>query len=147
MIVRLSGDQAPSILQNLGVPPGAHASARRVELHFDGLRCPAWVYQFKSPRSFTGEDLVELHLPGNPLLARMIVDFAVRHGARPAEAGEFTARAYFHGKMDLSQAEGVAAAIAAQNRQQLAASRQLMAGGLARPPLAAPGMVAGTPRP
>jgi tRNA modification GTPase len=131
IIVRLSGADAPSILENFGVPRGEHASARRAELRFDGVACPAWVYQFESPGSYTGEDLIELHLPGNPVLARMVVDWATRHGARPAEPGEFTARAYFRGKLDLSQAEGVAAAIAAQNREQLAASRQLMAGELA----------------
>src|ERR1700677_1421944 len=132
IIVRISGSAAFSIAENFAVESHKAASASWIELQFDGLRCPAWVYQFKSPASYTGEDLVELHLPGNPLLAKMAVDWALRHGARAAEPGEFTARAYFHGKLDLSQAEGVAATIAAHNQQQLAASRQLMAGELAR---------------
>ncbi|HEY1921432.1 MAG TPA: GTPase, partial [Tepidisphaeraceae bacterium] len=96
------------------------------------LLCPGWVYSFVGPRSYTGQDLAEFHIPGNPLLARMMLDWIVGLGARIAEPGEFTARAYFNGKLDLAQAEGVAAAIAAQNAQHLAGARQLMAGELAR---------------
>ena len=61
----------------------------------------------------------------------MLLDWLTANGARQADPGEFTARAYFHGKLDLSQAEGVAAAISAQSDQQLLAARQLMAGELA----------------
>lgn len=92
----------------------------------------AWVYWFVAPRSYTGEDLVELHLPGSPLLARMVLERLVRDGARHAEPGEFTARAYFNGRMDLTQAEGVACTIAAQSERELRAARQLLAGELAR---------------
>ncbi|MDB5318617.1 MAG: trmE [Phycisphaerales bacterium] len=91
-----------------------------------------WVYWFAGPRSYTGEDLVEFHVPGSPLLGRMLLDEIVRRGARLAEAGEFTARAYFNGRMDLTQAEGVAATIAAQSERELRAARQLLAGELAR---------------
>jgi tRNA modification GTPase len=76
--------------------------------------------------------LIEFHIPGSPLLARMLVGRAMELGARGAEAGEFTLRAYFNGKLDLTQAEGVAAAIAASSEGELAAARQLMSGELAR---------------
>jgi tRNA modification GTPase len=132
MILRLSGPQTFPIAAGLGIGVSGSGSAARRELRFGDLFCPAWVYQFASPRSYTGEDLVELHVPGNPLLARMLLAWLMRHGARQAEPGEFTARAYFNGKLDLSQAEGVAATIWAQNQQQLAAARRLMAGELAR---------------
>ena len=66
------------------------------------------------------------------LLARMVLDACVNHGARLAEPGEFTARAYFNGRLDLAAAEGVAATIAAQNEAELQAARQLLAGELAR---------------
>jgi tRNA modification GTPase len=131
MILRISGPSARSLATILDIPASELPSARRHPIKFSGLSCPAWIYQFISPRSFTGEDLFELHIPGNPLLARMLLDWLTANGARQADPGEFTARAYFHGKLDLSQAEGVAAAISAQSDQQLLAARQLMAGELA----------------
>jgi tRNA modification GTPase len=131
MIVRISGPAARSLAAILDIAASDHTSAQRHPIKFSALSCPAWIYQFISPRSYTGEDLVELHIPGNPLLARMLIDWLTANGARQADPGEFTARAYFHGKLDLSQAEGVAAAISAQSDQQLIAARQLMAGELA----------------
>jgi tRNA modification GTPase len=62
----------------------------------------------------------------------MLLDALVRQGARPADPGEFTARAYFNGRIDLTEAEGVAATIAATGEQELRAARQLLAGELAR---------------
>jgi tRNA modification GTPase len=93
---------------------------------------PAWLFCFASPHSVTGEDVLEMHIPGNPLLARMLLDALIHHGARQAEPGEFTARAFFNGRMDLTAAEGVAATIAAHSDRELQAARQLMAGELAR---------------
>jgi tRNA modification GTPase len=133
MVVRLSGPGSRGIAEGIGATKAGDAfSATRCELRFAGLTCPGWVYSFVGPRSYTGQDLIELHIPGNPLLARMLLDWIVGQGARIAEPGEFTARAYFNAKLDLAQAEGVAAAISAQNRQHLVAARQLMAGELAR---------------
>lgn len=133
IIVRSSGGQSHAALRALaGVGDIAPRSARRVQLRFDGLALPACVYVFAAPASYTGEDLVEYHIPGNVWLARRLVEELVRLGARPAEPGEFTARAYFNGRMDLTEAEGVAATIAASNEAQLRAARQLLAGELAR---------------
>src|SRR3954466_10833787 len=128
MIVRVSGQRAAPVASKVAgsndLPPGAS----RVRLCFSGLSVPAWLYVFRSPRSYTGEDLVEFHLPGNPVLARLLLDHLRRAGARDAEAGEFTARAFFNGRIGLTEAEGVAATIAANNENELAAARQLMAG-------------------
>ncbi len=133
MILRISGPESRKIATQLGVEiVGILPSASRHQLRFAGLACPGWVYAFAGPRSYTGQDLIELHIPGNPSLARMLMDWIVSLGARIAEPGEFTARAYFNGKLDLAQAEGVAATVSAQSRQHLAAARQLMAGELAR---------------
>jgi tRNA modification GTPase len=132
MIVRLGGPAAWRIGSDVaGEMPEPGGAARR-ELRFAGLTVPAWVYAFRHPRSYTGDDLIEFHLPGNPLLARMLLDDLVRRGARHAGPGEFTARAYFNGRLDLTGAEGVAATIAANSEQELAAARQLLAGELAR---------------
>jgi tRNA modification GTPase len=133
MIVRMSGDQAHAIAASLA-PAAAldHASATRATILFDRLTLPIWIYTFHGPHSYTGEHLIELHLPGNPLLARMVLDECIRCGARFAEPGEFTARAYFNGRFDLAAAEGVAATISAQNEAELQAARQLLGGELAR---------------
>ncbi len=130
IVLRTSGPRAAVVAGDLCDP--VPASAGHVVLAFAGLRCPAWVYVFRGPRSYTGEDVVEYGLPGSPVLARMLYDDLLARGLRPAEAGEFTARAYFAGKMGLTEAEGVAATIAAGNAAELAAARQLLAGELAR---------------
>ena len=133
MIVRLSGPDSARLAQELGAAQEQSAgSAQRAILTFDGLFFPAWVYRFQSPRSYSGEDLIEFHLPGNPVLAKMLLTELLKRGARPAQPGEFTARAYFNGRIDLTEAEGVAASIGASNQQELSAARQLLSGELAR---------------
>src|ERR1700683_3754024 len=87
---------------------------------------------FAAPGSATREDVIEIHLPRNTLLARLVLDAAMRAGARAAEPGEFTSRAYFNGRLDLSAAEGVSAVVAAANQAELDAGRRLMAGELSR---------------
>ena len=133
IVVRLSGADARRIAQPI-VPDLrlVQAIASRVTLYFKDLTVPAWLYCFRSPRSYTGEDVIEFHLHGNALLARMFLDELVRRGARHADPGEFTARAYFNGRMNLAEAEGVSATIAAHSERELRAARQLMAGELAR---------------
>jgi tRNA modification GTPase len=131
IIVRLSGPDAYRIAGSITKTGGA-SDALQTELHLNDLKIPAWLYCFKSPHSYTTEDLIEFHIPGNPLLARMLLDELLRLGARPAEPGEFTARAFFNGRLDLTAAEGVAATIAAHNQQELSAARQLLSGELSR---------------
>ncbi len=133
MILRLSGSRALEIAASLcpvelQTPAGAYLQTLSVR----GISVPLHVYVFRAPRSYSGEDLVELHLPGNPPLARLVMRTLLAHGARAAEAGEFTARAYFNGRIGLERAEGVAATIAAHNQEELAAARQLAGGELSR---------------
>lgn len=133
IIVRASGPEIPSLARALGNIAGDEpSSASRQSLQFSGLIVPAWIYTFRAPHSYTGEDLIEFHLPGNPILAKLLMDELLRLGVRSADPGEFTARAYFNGKMDLTAAEGVAATIAATGERELSAARQLLAGELAR---------------
>jgi len=70
---------------------------------------------YKGPASYTGEDMVELNLHGNPLILRRAVELAVKKGARLAEPGEFTRRAFLNGKMDLTQAEAVEEIVSAKS--------------------------------
>jgi tRNA modification GTPase len=131
MIVRLSGPRAFEIASALA-SLGETAQSQQTQLHFRELDIPAWLYLFKSPHSYTTEDLIELHIPGNPLVARLLLKELLSLGARPAEPGEFTARAFFNGRLDLTAAEGVAATISAHSDQELSAARQLLSGELAR---------------
>lgn len=133
MIVRLSGPAAFALAGTvLTAAVAREAGVRPARLRWHEFDLPAVVYAFVAPRSSTGQDVVELHLPGNPTVVKQVVRALVAAGARPAEAGEFTARAYFNGRLDLAQAEGVAATISAANEQELRAARQLLAGELAR---------------
>lgn len=131
-VIRLSGPRALEIgctVSNLvSDAPGAVSVTYAVA----GVTFPGSVYVFRAPRSYTGEDVAELHFPGNPVIVRWLIEACLAAGARQAEAGEFTARAFFAGKLTIDQAEGVAAAIHAENAAELAAARQLMAGELAR---------------
>ena len=126
-IVRTSGPHAIDALERLS---GTRSSGK-VQISIDDL--PAveiCVLLFHAPRSATGEDVVEYHMTGNTYLVGKFMENLLLIGLRQAEPGEFTARALFTGKLDLTAAEGVAATIAATQRQQLDASRQLLKGEL-----------------
>ncbi len=132
-VVRVSGPDALAAAES--VAPGwspAGGSAAAAQLCFGGLTVPGWIYCFRAPRSYTGDDTAEFHLPGSPILVRLLAACLAGLGCRPAGPGEFTARAYFSGRMDLSEAEGVAATIAAASDAELAAARRLLSGELAR---------------
>jgi tRNA modification GTPase len=93
---------------------------------------PCIVYRFDAPNSVTGEHIIEFHVPGNVWIVRKLIEDIIEHGARQAEPGEFTARAYFNGKLDLAEAEGVAAIVSARSEAELTAARKLMSGELSR---------------
>ncbi len=82
------------------------------------------------PRTVTGEDVVELHVHGSPAVARETLRALFHAGARAAEPGEFTRRAFLNGKMDLSAAEAVADVIDAESRAAARAAHANLAGGL-----------------
>lgn len=84
---------------------------------------------FKGPHSYTGEDVVELSCHGSPYIQQQIIQLFLRKGCRTADAGEFTLRAFLHGKLDLSQAEAVADLIASDNAASHQIAMQQMRGG------------------
>lgn len=90
----------------------------------------AVVIPYRAPRSYTGEDMMEIMVHGSPALVRQLEDAAVALGCRPARPGEFTRRAVANGKMDLVQAEGVANLVAAETRWQLRVARAQLSGAL-----------------
>jgi tRNA modification GTPase len=85
---------------------------------------------FPAPRSYTGEDMLEVSVHGSPYLVEAVIEAFVAAGARPAEAGEFTRRAVANGKLDLVQAEAVRDLVAADTAWQHRNARQQLAGAL-----------------
>ncbi|ASB50584.1 tRNA uridine-5-carboxymethylaminomethyl(34) synthesis GTPase MnmE [Alkalitalea saponilacus] len=84
---------------------------------------------FKAPHSFTGDDIIEIACHGAPYIQQQLLQLLTKHGARLAEPGEFTQRAFLNGKMDLSQAEAVADLIASQSEAARRVALQQMRGG------------------
>ena len=131
-VVRMSGPQALTILNQIFLPPLAENQSRQavtgaVHRRDDHqLIDECVVTYFQSPRSYTGEDVIEISCHCNPIIIDQIIQQTVNGGARVAQPGEFTKRAFLNHKFDLSQAEAVAAVIAAKTRAGLACSlRQL----------------------
>jgi tRNA modification GTPase len=85
---------------------------------------------FPAPNSYTGDDVLELHVHGSPVVARETLTSVLAAGARLAAPGEFTRRAFLNGKLDLSAAEAVADLIDAESRSAARAARARLAGGL-----------------
>jgi tRNA modification GTPase len=94
------------------------------------LRIDAKLYLFRAPRTYTGQDVAEIHVYTSCPVSEMLMNNLLGKGVRMAGPGEFTARAYLNGKMDLSQAEAVNEIIISSNRFQLAACEKLLSGRL-----------------
>lgn len=84
---------------------------------------------FKAPQSYTGENMVEISCHGSTLIQQQILEILIANGATPAQAGEFTLRAFLNGKMDLSQAEGVADLIASNSEAARKVAMNQLRGG------------------
>lgn len=135
-IVRLSGPCAVAIADAVGSTidrrslcevPGSTRIFGHVHLDGGGL-VPADFYVFRAPRSYTRQDMVEIHAPGSPAVLSIIRRRCEEQGASPARPGEFTARAFLNGAMSLTEAEAVAGVIRAESDTQLRASRRMMDG-------------------
>ena len=129
-LIRISGPGSQSILQHLTDTEITPRTVVACRLRTGALSLPALLTLFTAPRSYTGQDLAEIQLPGNPALLDRILHTITALGARTAEPGEFTFRAYLAGKLDLTQAEGIAATIAATSDSQLQAATLLREGKL-----------------
>ncbi len=116
-VVRVSGAEVAGIAEALlGPLPAPRIATYRSFLDSDGSTLDEGIaLLFAAPHSFTGENVLELQGHGGPQVLNLIVQRCIELGARPAEPGEFTRRAFLNGKLDLAQAEAVADLIDAQS--------------------------------
>lgn len=118
-VIRISGPQAHSIAQQLTNKTlrARHAHLVNFYAQDDVVIDQGLVIYFPQPHSFTGEDVVECHPHGNPYICQQLLQQLTHLGARLAIAGEFSQRAFLHGKLDLAQLEAIADLIASGSEQ------------------------------
>ena len=127
-IVRISGDDAFQIIDRIykGKKKLSEADSHTIHYGFikdgDETVDEVLVSVMRAPRTFTGEDTVEINCHGGVYVVQRVLETVLKNGARPAEPGEFTKRAFLNGKMDLSQAEAVIDVITSKNEYALQSS-------------------------
>jgi tRNA modification GTPase len=133
-LVRISGPDTPRIAAALcGVLPRPRTARHGDYRALGGELIDDVVFTyFKGPASYTGEDSLEVSCHGNPFIVQKLLADLFARGCRPAEAGEFTQRAFLNGRMDLSQAEAVMDLIHARSERALAAANAQLRGSLGR---------------
>ena len=137
-VIRISGDEAIAVAARIFIPFGKTKVAE-----LDGGRCiygtivdgderidDGVLTMFRAPRSYTGEDTVELSCHGGLLVTARVLEAALSNGAAPAGAGEFTKRAFLNGKITLTEAEAVGGMIDAKTDAHLRISRNQLRGSL-----------------
>jgi tRNA modification GTPase len=138
-VIRLSGNKSFSIINSLFTTIKGKkkdfATVRPYSIHFgkitdgDQVIDEVLVSVFKGPHSYTGEDIIEISCHGSTYIQQSILQTLIRHGARMADPGEFTLRAFLHGKLDLSQAEAVSDLISSQHASAHKVALQQLRGG------------------
>jgi len=133
-VVRASGTQAAGLVHGIFGESPLPRTARHADYRDAAGRLVDDVLFtfFARPNSFTGEDTLEISCHGNPFIAQKILEDLFARGCRPAEAGEFSKRAFLNGRLDLSQAEAVMDLIHARSERALAAANQQLRGSLGR---------------
>jgi tRNA modification GTPase len=138
-VLRISGPQAITIADKAfrGRKPVSSMRPRFVNLGSivdagGAIIDHALLTLYRSPASYTGEDLIELHCHGGILVTQKVLGALLHHGARQADAGEFTQRAFLNGKMDLTQAEAVMDLIHAHSTLAMRAANEQLEGAIGR---------------
>jgi len=133
-IVRLSGDNAYEIAKKLTKKDLTPRLATLSKLYDenDALIDIGLVIYFKAPNSFTGEDIVEFQCHGGVVVSRVVLETLLKYGARLAQPGEFTKRAFLNGKIDASQAEAIAKLIETRSREGAKLLSRQLEGDLAK---------------
>lgn len=138
-VVRLSGPSSITILHklinnrglNIAVEHGTAVFHKIFDEHSNLIDETVCTY-FKMPNSYTSEDIVEISCHGNPIIVERIINTCSNYGARLAEPGEFTRRAFLNGKLDLVQAESVASLIHAKSEESRSLNLKLLSGELSK---------------
>ncbi|HET6253172.1 MAG TPA: tRNA uridine-5-carboxymethylaminomethyl(34) synthesis GTPase MnmE [Puia sp.] len=136
-VIRVSGPEAFAIVGRLFAgkdltTQSSHTLHVGILKEGDEQLDEAVVSLFRGPRSYTGEDVIEVSCHGSPVVLERVIQAVVRGGARLAKAGEFTQRAFLNGKMDLAQAEAVADLIASQSAAAANTALHTIRGGFSR---------------
>ena len=136
-IIRVSGNESIEIVDHIFKNSKKENSLKRYKSHTihygfiydkDKILDEVMVSVFKSPHSFTTEDTVEINCHGGILVLQKILELLIKNGARLAEPGEFTKRAFLNGRIDLSEAEAVMDVISSQNEMALQSSVKQLQG-------------------
>lgn len=138
-IIRISGEDAVRIAASVFFPKNKKSlqdSPKRMQIYGDIIYRGEYIDDgmatcFYAPNSYTGENLVEISCHGGILVTRTVLEAVLSAGASPAEAGEFTRRAFINGKLSLSEAEGIGALLEAESREQIRISSGAARGRLA----------------
>ncbi len=136
-IIRVSGEKALEIASHLvqfslALQPSHTVKLRPLYSPSGNVIDRALVLVMRAPRSFTGEETVEIHCHGGHLIARRVLESLSYYGARPAEPGEFSMRAFLHGKIDLAQAEAIQELIGAKSEEALKVAEAHLEGKLSQ---------------
>ena len=141
-IVRISGEESFQIIDKIFKAKGSGNKKLSTEpshtIHYgyiydgDEMVDEVLVMIMRGPKSFTAEDTIEIDCHGGVLVTKRILETVLKHGARPAEPGEFTKRAFLNGRVDLTQAEAVIDVINAKNQYALKSSVSQLEGSVSR---------------
>ena len=129
-VVRVSGSQALELARKIfqeTPPPRVARHADYCDSQGRLIDDVLFTY-FAGPSSFTGEDSLEISCHGNPFIAQKVLEDLLFRGCQPAEAGEFSKRAFLNGRMNLSQAEAIMDLIHARSERALAVANQQLRG-------------------
>lgn len=135
-VIRLSGPLSFAAIDSVFDGKVKISEAKSHTIHYgkiiddDEIIDDVLISVFRKPKSYTGEDSVEISIHGNQLIAKKIIELLIKHNVRPAEPGEFTKRAYLNSRIDLTQAEAVADVIHSRTEASLRGARNQLDGHL-----------------
>ena len=135
-IIRISGDKSFEILDKIFIKKNPNADLGFYKLNYgfikDGEKIvdEVMAVRLKAPKSYTCEDIVEINCHGGTLVSEKVLELVLRNGARHAESGEFTKRAFMNGRIDLSQAEAVMDIIQGKTEKSVSLSLDQLRGDL-----------------
>lgn len=135
-IIRISGDKSFEILDKIFIKKNPNADLGFYKLNYGFIRDgektvdEVMAVRLKAPKSYTCEDIVEINCHGGTLVSEKVLELVLRNGARHAESGEFTKRAFMNGRIDLSQAEAVMDIIQGKTEKSVSLSLDQLRGDL-----------------